>query len=1093
MKEINVEDYNKAGLTQGFFNGTPIYVKRIAGDENGRIVMCDVVGSDMALQAIVASIALNDSASCIVYVNGDGAKETVWLGNNGLEDDGSRKKGIPVEHQMYRLGHGLGALSRLIVLHKELTSSINTEESVSFAVIGNDAREAEDRLKGKVNSFLPLSLPDGLEARCIEVMHEGEDITTFSGFGVEGYRIVLNRRKLFSDYLPDILNKDVTVKTETVLEFIERCGDDLVSVIQEKMRPIFDIENDEPDAKWVERVDALVRTPFEVQKKCIYTLAAAHKKGMKGAFTIGEMSTGKTTMGIATAMVINPKGVHVVMSPPQLTRKWAREIKAVAGHHVNVQIVEDWKAAGFLIQLARQLRESNVELPLFIIISRTRTRMYEFWKPSFITKRLSQEQRESMPLASVRSKYVACPDCYEHYTETETLDSGDEIERNVLPGEMMVMKRRVRCKHCNAPLWQIRHEKAQHSDLALQRYDMMKRWVSEIPGISAKKACDEIDRVGVDELALELKLHKYSSFAMRFLRPSQRKRMGGVIAYLEKTPFTLSPCDVMPYKIIQRFYAGMVDVFLADECHELKGEETAQGLAFGCIANVASFTNPLTGTLLGGYASDGFPLLQRIAPAMMEHNGYGYGKSKEYQRDEGVLEEVKILKVAADELSTARGGKSNTRLKKKPGYSPVAVVRDLLPLAAFIRLEDLQNEVAEIAEKSGGKLRLLPSYREVFLSVPMDTEMKDAYSDFQDSFKDVIREITPSGRSKATHAMLYTPDMPDQEHVIDWEKDDKMYSIMHRQVCDMNDIQPKEREMLKLVEREISEGRRVMLFATYTNTHDVTLRMVRLLQEHGYNAIRLRGQVSTAEREEWINKQVEKGVQVIIANPAAVMTGLDLIHFPTLAFMQTGYSTYVLRQAARRAWRIGQQHACRVYFCCYKDTAQEMALAFMGNKQRVSLNAEGDLSESALDSVSDADDGLAAISRAISRNVQVSLTSSIESIDDDVSDDEYLATIDHVPTPADLERAKNGVSISEPNIAENQLHFGLFALVEQEHETEVAATPVIVPDVVPEKVDDKEPCAEQVKQVANGMPVTVDATVESTSAAEDDLLALFSL
>jgi len=38
------------------------------------------------------------------------------------------------------------------------------------------------------------------------------------------------------------------------------------------------------------------------------------------------------------------------------------------------------------------------------------------------------------------------------------------------------------------------------------------------------------------------------------------------------------------------------------------------------------------------------------------------------------------------------------------------------------------------------------------------------------------------------------------------------------------------------------------------------------------------------------------------------------------------------------------------------------------------------------------------------------------------------------------------------------LHFGLFALVEQEHETEVAVTPVIVPNVEQEKVDDKELC-----------------------------------
>jgi len=1091
MNEITVEDYNKTGLTQGFFNGTPIFVKKIASDESGRIVMCDVVGSDMVLQAIIASIALNDSAACIVYVNNDGGKETVWLGNRGLDDDGSKKESIPVEHQMYRLGHGLGALSRLIVLHKELTGAINTEKSVSFAVIGNNDEESARRLKGKMNNYLPLSLPDGMEEKCVEVMRENDDITPISGFGVTGDRVVLDRGKLFNTYLPSILEKKVTVQTETMLDFIDRCGDTLVSVIRDKMKPVFDMKHDQPDAQWVERIDALTRTPFETQKNCIYTLAAAHKQGMKGAFTIGEMSTGKTTMGIATAMVINPKGVHIVMCPPQLTRKWEREIKAVAGNHVNVKIIEDWKAAGILIQFAKDLREEKTKLPLFLVISRTRTRMYEFWEPSFIERRLSAGELEGNRLMSKRAKYVACPACFEHHTETETLDSGEEVERHLTAYEMRELKRRIECKHCGSPLWQNRHEKVGHKDMSTQRYDMMKRWISEIPGISAKKACDELDRVGVNELARELKNHKFTTFALRFLRVSQRKRLGAVVAYLEKTPFTLSPCEVMPYRLIQRFYKGMVDVFLADECHELKGEETAQGLAFGCIANVASFTNPLTGTLLGGYAQDAHPLLQRIAPAMMDCAGYGYGKGKEYQRDEGVLEEVKIMKVESDELSTARGGKSNTRLKKKPGYSPLAVVRDLLPVAAFIRLEDLQNEVAEIAEASGGKLRLLPSYREVFLSVPMSSEMKEAYTSFQNQFKSFMFEMTPSGRSKTTHAMLYAPDMPDQSHEITWEKEDKIYSIKYSQVCDESQIQPKEKEMLNLVERELGEGRRVMLFATYTNTHDVTVRMLRILQDNGINAVRLRGQVSTAEREAWINKQVEKGVQVIIANPAAVMTGLDLIHFPTLAFMQTGYSTYVLRQAARRAWRIGQQHACRVYFCCYAGTAQEMALAFMGDKQRVSLNAEGDLSESALDSVAEADDGLAAISRAISQNVQISLTSSISSIDDDYSDDEYLATIDHVPTPADLERARNGGTIQEENITEDLMHFGLFALVEDNKESAkqesddsniISAEPVRVEPVVQNDV---------VKKVANGEPV-VESTQEEVTP-QDDLLALFSL
>ena len=48
-------------------------------------------------------------------------------------------------------------------------------------------------------------------------------------------------------------------------------------------------------------------------------------------------------------------------------------------------------------------------------------------------------------------------------------------------------------------------------------------------------------------------------------------------------------------------------------------------------------------------------------------------------------------------------------------------------------------------------------------------------------------------------------------------------------------------------------------------------------------------------------------MQVCICHPKLVQTGLDLLEFPTIFFVQTGYSIYTLRQASRRSWRIGQK------------------------------------------------------------------------------------------------------------------------------------------------------------------------------------------
>ena len=47
-------------------------------------------------------------------------------------------------------------------------------------------------------------------------------------------------------------------------------------------------------------------------------------------------------------------------------------------------------------------------------------------------------------------------------------------------------------------------------------------------------------------------------------------------------------------------------------------------------------------------------------------------------------------------------------------------------------------------------------------------------------------------------------------------------------------------------------------------------------------------------REDWIAEQLDRGIDVLITNPELVKTGLDLLEFPTIVFMQSGYNVYSL-------------------------------------------------------------------------------------------------------------------------------------------------------------------------------------------------------
>ncbi len=58
-----------------------------------------------------------------------------------------------------------------------------------------------------------------------------------------------------------------------------------------------------------------------------------------------------------------------------------------------------------------------------------------------------------------------------------------------------------------------------------------------------------------------------------------------------------------PVDFIGRYMSdGFFDYAIADEVHELKGGDTAQGNALGTLAASANHIAVLTGTLLGGYA-----------------------------------------------------------------------------------------------------------------------------------------------------------------------------------------------------------------------------------------------------------------------------------------------------------------------------------------------------------------------------------------------------------------------------------------------------------------------------------------------------------
>lgn len=172
------------------------------------------------------------------------------------------------------------------------------------------------------------------------------------------------------------------------------------------------------------------------------------------------------------------------------------------------------------------------------------------------------------------------------------------------------------------------------------------------------------------------------------------------------------------------------------------------------------------------------------------------------------------------------------------------------------------------------------------------------------------------------------------------------------------DVSPKEDELIQMCKAQKAKRRRVLVYTAYTGTRDTTSRLRMRLESAGLKTAVLRSSVDAAKREDWVAEQVERGVDVLVTNPELVKTGLDMLEFPTIVFLQTGYNVYTLQQAARRSWRIGQKEPVEVHFLGYAGTAQMQCLSLMAQKIAVSQSTSGDMPDSGLDILNQSGDSL---------------------------------------------------------------------------------------------------------------------------------------
>lgn len=511
-----------------------------------------------------------------------------------------------------------------------------------------------------------------------------------------------------------------------------------------------------------------------------------------------------------------------------------------------------------------------------------------------------------------RRRAFLCPDC-DAVIEMKISEDGTHY---TVPADQFFFQREHKknhvCPKCGTPLWSAVNPDRRMEWVKIGEYGWVHRYGAEAHLQRTKNAhvCDQLAQLAQDP-------DGYYP-----VRGAQRR-------------YPLST-------YIKKKLHGRIGSFLCDELHEYNNA-SGQGDAMAELYGASKLFVGMTATLINGYSSGIFHLLYRIVPGLMLKDGKQYGSPGDFDAEYGVVENAYETR-DAEYNANRRASKRKTRTRQLPGVSPLVFSRFLLEYTAFLSLSDMGKD--------------LPSYEEIPVALDMPEDVGECYQAVQNVLQKVLKNDRKAAQkilSAYLNLLTVYPDQPyDQPEVI--HPITGMPIVTPKSCGDFSRLFPKEEKVLELVRQKVANGERVLIYTSWTRT-DSQQKLLKLLQENGYRTEILAPQIATEKREEWVDKRVKNGLQVLITNPRCVETGLDLNAFTTIIFYSMDYNLFTLRQASRRSWRINQtEPKVEVYMLYYADTLQTKAMKLMASKLAVAGIIEGTFSEEGLAAMSDVKD-----------------------------------------------------------------------------------------------------------------------------------------
>lgn len=756
--------------------------------------------------------------------------------------------------------------------------------------------------------------PNNVEA--FEIVIDEQKIESIVQNGIRNGEIRFTNRTRYTEHLDDF-NEYMTAFAPAMSRRIDslakphhRNGD---------IRPETDF--------WLER---MLRQPITAQRDgieaCLKSLETKNKVNL-----VGECGVGKTLMMLGSNWAYNKKQNQamklLVYCPDHIVYStWVNETK-VTLPNVETHVI---KSIADLLKFEKSGLLSDDTDRVFVVGQHVAKAGYTN-KPSVSW--------------SVSRQAFTCPDCGHEFMQKIKNESHDPTAPKYIDvpvkfdyfSSETIHNRRCKNKECNSIFWEPYNKFSNKKSQFIYVTDTKTK--SGVSGFfpkdirPVKKTLQELVKLfnaatsKKEKAKLQKKIEQYRNIEMMIEGKKEEDK--------KISPYKVSVAEYIYKKMKYRFTNLIIDEF-----HEFQGD-SSRADACSQLINSIKVVQTGTGTAMNGYAKSRFKTDYMLYPEKMKEHGFDVNDDAKYQVAFGVTEKrYKLVN------KNGKNKRSALAPREKPGISPVIFPLFMQDTTVFIALADLKDN--------------LPKLHHYQIEVDMDPALEEKKKEFEKEIKKVARYDKKLFRTSIQVGYSFL-DSPTVEKEI---RDPHTKDILLKTPTVPAHNDNKMKALIDFVKQEVEVDRkRVMIYTCYTGS-GINNHLRDNLEKEGYKVTILNKQIENSilndgttkkvkkeNREEVIKDEVKNGTEVLIVNPELVKTGMNLTEFPTICYYQMGYQVYTNRQADRRAWRIGQEHDCKIVYIYYKDSIQQDIASLMATKIVASQAIEGNMDAAGLEAI----------------------------------------------------------------------------------------------------------------------------------------------